>query len=94
MKQGKAFALVLCLFSPSALAGAPTIDRLTCLDAQNFVIRHGRYYKASVDGPLPIYPVMPVNRDPVCKGKERVHYVIERAADLPECLLGFQCVAN
>lgn len=47
-----------------------------------------------MDGPLPIYPVAPVNVDPWCKGKDRVHYVIERTRDLAECLLGYQCVAQ
>ena len=89
---------VLCflalLASAPAFAQGYTVERLTCLQAQDFVIHHKRYYKASVDGPLPIYPVMPVNVDPWCKGRERVHYVVERTRDLAECLVGFQCVSQ
>ena len=94
MRARPILSLAALLLASAAQAGGFTVDRLTCLQAQDFVIQHGRYYKASFDGPLPIYPVMPVNADPVCKGRERVHYVIERTSDLAECLLGYQCVSQ
>lgn len=86
-------ALGLLAAAPACAAGY-TVDRLSCLEAQSFVIRHGRYYQASVDGPLPIYPVLPVNKGPACKAKERVWCVIEKTADMSECLVGYQCITQ
>lgn len=79
---------------PAALAAPVTVRQQTCAQAQNQVIRTGRYYKDSADGPLPIFGLIPVNEPfPSCLVHQRLFYLRERTRDSAACLVAFTCIA-
>ena len=74
-----------------AFAAPVTIDRQTCKQAQEQVRRTKRFWRRTVDGPIPIGPLSP---SPYCDPRQRVWFYYERTVDSARCLLGHVCIMN
>ena len=91
--------LALAVLSVSFLGfakahAARAVSDMTCAQAVAFVEKNKMYYKETADGVLPIYPVKPVSKDPVCGHKESLWWVFEATTDDTRCHIGYQCESS
>jgi hypothetical protein len=71
-----------------------TTDQMTCSAVIRQVKTEGRYFEASVDGALPIYPITPIpapEQSYGCTGKSLVWQEIVKTRDSAACLVGYTC---
>lgn len=89
-----ALIAIFCV-QPVSAREPRTVDQMSCAAVVRQVEKLGRYYLASVDGALPIYPVYPMPGEGeyfgYCKGKEQVWINYVKTRDVEECEVGFQC---
>lgn len=67
----------------------PTVDQLTCRQAVDYVHKYKRYYKKTVDGAIPMYPITPVDQNQQVNLKEVLSFHVVQTRDQARCLIGY-----
>ena len=73
----------------------PSVDALSCAQAQNFASSNGCYWVDHQDGngSLPIFPVASAEQLN-CGPDQRANPMVEETRDTSSCTVAYQCVAN
>ena len=84
-------SLLSLFFACAASAEVPTVEHMTCRQAQAYADKYGRYWKdAGVDGAIPIYPVTGL-RKANCGGRTTTTPQWEQTLDNRHCIVGWYC---
>lgn len=89
----KYFALLALLVSVSASAQSnpPTVDTMTCAQAQRYAVKNKHYWKKAAGNDIvPIYPIVPLQKLQ-CPTRQYAAPIAEETLDNPECVLTWYC---